>query len=157
LSQKDPVACAMEGFHLALMYRESGRVHNALPLLRAAIKALNDFPEERWMLCDAYNIYASSLLETNDAPRARLVLQDALDAAKEAGLLAWEANFLFLMGRLEMSTGLDLNGARRMIERALNIREEKLFLKEEECADLHEALRELDALSKARRVTTPKA
>lgn len=157
LSQKDPVACAMEGFHLALMYRESGRVHNALPLLRAAIKALNDFPEERWMLCDAYNIYTSSLLETNDAPRARLVLQDALDAAKEAGLLAWEANFLFLMGRLEMSTGLDLNGARRMIERALNIREEKLFLKEEECADLHEALRELDALSKARRVTTPKA
>ncbi|MBM3382741.1 MAG: GTP-binding protein [Betaproteobacteria bacterium] len=152
----DPVACTMEGFHLALMYRESGRVHSALPLFRSAIKALQDFPDERWMLCDAYNIYASSLLETNDAPRARLALVEALGIAKDSELLAWEANFLSLLGRLEMSTGFDLAGARRMLERALGIRKEKLFLKEDECQDIVDALSELDALSKARKTTSPK-
>jgi hypothetical protein len=108
------------------------------------------------MLCDAYNIYASSLLEANDAPRARIVLNEALGVAKDSELLAWEANFLGLLGRLEMSTGFDLAGARRMLERALGIRKEKLFLKEDECQDLVDALAELDALNKARKTTLSK-
>lgn len=154
LRKSDPVAAIMEGYHLALLYRESGRVHSTLPLLRVAIKTLRDFPEERWMLCDAYHLYFSCLLETNDASRARLIIREALSVAQESELLAWEATFLHLAGRLEMNTGLDLSGARKMLERSLHLKEEKLFMNKSDCQDLYNALSELDAQIKARRVVS---
>jgi G3E family GTPase len=147
----DPTAAAMEAFHLALQYRETGRVHNALPLFRTAIQVLKDFREERWMLCDAYNLYAASLLETNDAARARPIIFEALSLARDSQLVAWEVTFLTLAGRLEMNTGFDLAGARKMLELALHLKEEKLRMNSDECEDLRLALVELDALSKARK------
>ena len=153
LYSTDSVACAMEGFHLALQYRESGRVHNALPLFRGAIRTLKDFPDERWMLCDAYNLYIASLLETNDSARARPVIHEALAVARESELVGWEVTFLTLAGRIEMNTGLDLATARKMLERALRLKEEKLFMNDDDCSDLRSALAELDALVKGRRTS----
>lgn len=151
LFEKDPVACSMEGFQLALQYRESGRVHNSLPLFRSAIKTLHDFPDERWMLCDAYHLYFSALLETNDAPRARLVIAEALSVAQEASIVAWEANFLFLAARLEMSTGFDLQGARSMLMRALELKQDKLSLQDAELEDIRNSLQQLDDLIQDRK------
>ncbi|NBO39324.1 GTP-binding protein [bacterium] len=151
LLSTDPTAAAMEGFHLALQYRETGRVHSSLPLFRAAIRVLKDYPEERWMLCDAYKLYVASLLEINDAARARPILVEALAVARDAELVAWEVAFLTLAGRLEMNTGFDLAGARRMLERALYLKEEKLMMNSDECDDLRQFLSELGALAQARK------
>jgi G3E family GTPase len=151
LLSTDPTAAAMEGFHLALQYRETGRVHSALPLFRAAIQVLKDYPEERWMLCDAYKLYVASLLEINDAARARPMLVEALAVARDAELVAWEVTFLTLAGRLEMNTGFDLADARRMLERALYLKEEKLMLNSDDCDNLRRSLSELDALVQARK------
>ncbi|MEY2988791.1 MAG: hypothetical protein RJB13_2312 [Pseudomonadota bacterium] len=151
LSATDPVACSMEGFQLALQYRESGRVHNSLPLFRSAIQTLRDFPDESWMLCEAFQLYFSALLETNDAPRARLVIAEALSVAQNSKILAWEAQFLYLSARLEMSTGFDLKGAKSMLEQSLQIKKEQLFLKEDELRDVLSALAEIDEVMKERR------
>lgn len=151
LFEKDPVACSMEGFQLALQYRESGRVHSSLPLFRSAIKTLHDFPDERWMLCDAYHLYFSALLETNDAPRARIVISEALSVAQEAGIVAWEANFLFLAARLEMSTGFNLQGARSQLLRALELKQDKLALQDAELEDIRNSLQQLDELIQERK------
>ncbi|NBX16710.1 MAG: hypothetical protein EBR09_05025 [Proteobacteria bacterium] len=147
----DPVAASMEGFHLALQYREAGRVHSALPLLRSAVKTLKDFPAERWMLCDALNLYIAALLETQDVARARPVIQEALKIAQDSELVGWEVTFLTTAGRLEMSTGFNLAEARTMLERALQLKEIKLSMNHDECTDLRCALDELDALVKERK------
>ncbi len=150
MSSKDLVAAAMESFQLALSYRECGRVHSALPLFRIAINALADFPDERFLMCEAHHLYVTSLLETNDAPRARVVLANALKVAEESGLIAWEATFLNISGRLELSTGLNLNSAQDQLERALRIREKQLGMGGAESDEIRSALDEIKALRKER-------
>lgn len=103
-----PSAAAMEGFQLALQYRETGRVHSSLPLLRAAIQTLADVPKERAKLCEAYQVYVTSLLEIHDSARAKLIVLEALQVAQDASLTKWEETFLTLAGQLEVNTSLDL-------------------------------------------------
>jgi G3E family GTPase len=104
----DPTAAAMEGFHLALQYRETGRVHNALPLFRTAIQALKNFPEERWMLCDAYNIYIASLLETNDAARAlHLKKENLMMSSDECADLRLALGELDALVKARKATGIN--------------------------------------------------
>jgi G3E family GTPase len=154
LFHTDPVACSMEGFQLALQYRETGRVHSALPLFRSAIKTLHDFPEDRWMLCEAYSLYVSALIETNDIPRARCVVEEALVVAQDAEIFSWEAQFLYISARIEMNTGLDLQGAQLRLQRALELKQNKLSLQESELQDVRDALSELDSLLLLRKSAT---
>ena len=144
----------MEGFQLALQYRETGRVHSALPLFRSAIKTLHDFPEDRWMLCEAYSLYVSALIETNDIPRARCVVEEALVVAQDAEIFSWEAQFLYISARIEMNTGLDLQGAQLRLQRALELKQNKLSLQESELQDVRDALSELDSLLLLRKSAT---
>ncbi len=154
LFSTDPVASSMEGFQLALQYRESGRVHSSLPLFRSAIKTLREFPDEQWMLCEAYHLYVSALVETNDIPRARDVIAEALVVAQDAEIFSWEAQFLYISARIEMNTGLDLQGAKVRLQRALELKQNKLALQESELQDLRDALSQLDSLLLLRKSAT---
>lgn len=150
VSVHDPLAAAMESFQLALTYRESGRVHSAMPLFRTAISALKDYPEERFLMCEAYHLYVTSLLEANDAARARVVLTEGLQVAQDSGLVAWEATFLNISGRLELSTGLNLKLAQEQLEKALKIREKQLGLGGADSDEIRVALAEIKAIQKER-------
>ncbi|MEY3901099.1 MAG: hypothetical protein RL189_405 [Pseudomonadota bacterium] len=150
LHNTDPAQAAMTAFHLALVYRETGRVHSALPLFRLAISALADFPSESFLRCEAFHLYLSSMFETNDSPRARIVLRDALAFSMDAQLAGWEATFLTIAGRLELTEGLNLALAKKQLERALFLRKEQLGLPESDCEDIRQSLQELQALQTQR-------
>ena len=106
------------------------------------------------MLCEAYSLYVSALIETNDIPRARCVVEEALVVAQDAEIFSWEAQFLYISARIEMNTGLDLQGAQLRLQRALELKQNKLSLQESELQDVRDALSELDSLLLLRKSAT---